>query len=319
MSLGRVNKSGIQLTTSGTKTKSLSTVSGLPSSPFNLSASVVGNNQINLSWTAPTQNGDTSITGYVVLQTPSGGSISYSGTSASATGLTRNTEYSFTVSATNTLGTGSTSDTATGTTSNFNDATGGTITSVSNYNGTGQKWRVHTFTNTGTLSVSNVTSTFNTMQVGGGGSGGTFRDSDPNAWFRWGSGGGGGSHTASNAVSLTVQNYPVTVGGGGGGVNGWWVTGNGGGSTNFNGTTSPGGAAGIGTDQLYGAGGNGTAYTISGTSKNYGRGGKPGSNWTDYPNNAEYFAGQGGGSDGGFSNWTRPGAGGSVSVSYRIE
>ena len=35
----------------------------------------------------------------------------------------------------------------------YNDATGGTVTEIDDYNGTGKLWRVHTFTGNGTLNV----------------------------------------------------------------------------------------------------------------------------------------------------------------------
>ena len=53
----------------------------------------------------------------------------------------------------------------------WNSATGGTVTDVDDYNGTGQKWRVHTFTSSGTFTVQVADQPFRVL-VGGGGGGG---------------------------------------------------------------------------------------------------------------------------------------------------
>jgi hypothetical protein len=72
-----------------------------------------GNAQATLSWTAPSSNGGSAITGYTV--TPFIGSTpqatqSFTGTSGNiVTGLTNGTQYTFTVAATNAIGTGSAS------------------------------------------------------------------------------------------------------------------------------------------------------------------------------------------------------------------
>jgi RHS repeat-associated protein len=82
---------------------------GLPWSPTNLSATA-GQNQVALSWTAPTFNGS-GITGYVV--TPQVGStlrtpitFNSSATSQTISNLSGGTSYSFSVSAFNSLGLG---------------------------------------------------------------------------------------------------------------------------------------------------------------------------------------------------------------------
>jgi hypothetical protein len=66
-----------------------------------------GNGSAVVSWTAP-GNGGSPITGYAVSSTPAGGSATVSGSSTSATvsGLSNGTSYTFTVTASNAVGTG---------------------------------------------------------------------------------------------------------------------------------------------------------------------------------------------------------------------
>ena len=80
-----------------------------PSAPTNLQATV-GNGQISLSWTAPTNNGGAAITDYKVEYQTSGGSWqtfadgTSTTTSATVTGLSNGEQYSFQVLATNSVG-----------------------------------------------------------------------------------------------------------------------------------------------------------------------------------------------------------------------
>ena len=126
----------------------------------------------------------------------------------------------------------------------WNDATGGTVTTVDNYNGTGERWRVHTFTGNGSLDVSLAVQPFHVFAVGGGGGsgGGNFP----------GAGGGGGLAQSLNH-SLPVQAHAVSVGSGGG------IT-TAGNSSSLDGVTGLGGGHG-GNDgnagQSFGCGGGG--------------------------------------------------------------
>jgi len=164
----------------------------------------------------------------------------------------------------------------------FLTATGGTETTCGDF-------KIHTFTSPGTFTVTNLSSTSAENTVGylvvaGGGGSGRCR----------GAGGGGGGYregrnvpidnfTASplvadaptNAVTVTAQSYPITVGGGGtGGVPGSndggvgsnsifstiIATGGGGGAGGF-GTGGNGGSGGGGSDT--GSGGSGNTPPVS--------------------------------------------------------
>ena len=82
-----------------------------PGVPIGLS-SVAGDARLLLNWLEPSNNGGSSITGYVVEYTPSGGSPTTVNTGSSSasyllTGLNNGTTYTFRVAAANIVGTGS--------------------------------------------------------------------------------------------------------------------------------------------------------------------------------------------------------------------
>lgn len=239
----------------------------------------------------------------------------------------------------------------------YNAATGGTTTDISNYNDSGETWRVHTFTSSGTFSVTRSVGIypFRVLVVGGGGK------------YNYNGGAGGGGVNEQMSVALPVGDIPVTVGavsqdsslgsyvtalaggdsgilnqlnnplrggpgesgaaggGGGGGSNGGGgggagdPGGNGGsGSSNY---PAPGGGGGGG-----GAGGNGTSAANS-------RGGNGGPGVAKSTSGSLVYygagmagqAGQGSGNPGPGVNGTgygNPGSGnysGIVIISYRIE
>lgn len=166
----------------------------------------------------------------------------------------------------------------------YNLATGGTETTVTNYNGTGQIWKVHTFTSNGTLSVVSGVDPFRVLAVAGGG------PSGPSCCgYTGGPGGGGGTYESSSQI-ITPQSVSIVIGAGGS-PSGGFSPGNAGGNTSItiSGTTITCGGGGQG-----GSGPDGSGSAGAGTGANGGENGYGGGNGTGPGRNCEgQYAAQG--------------------------
>lgn len=87
--------------------RSNSVTPGTPLAPTAVTATA-GDGQATVGWTAPPPNGVSAITGYTVTSSPGGRTVIVNGstTTATVTGLTNGTSYTFAVTATNAVGTG---------------------------------------------------------------------------------------------------------------------------------------------------------------------------------------------------------------------
>ena len=334
-----------------TKGKGMATIPDQAGTP-SITSQVSGS--IGLSWTAPTFTGGAPLIDYKLEYSTNSGSswTTYShaagwATSITTTGLTDYLTYIWRVSAINAVGSGAVSANSAGA-AQFNAASGGTEATITNYNSTGQTWKVHTFTSTGAINPTISIHNYQVLCVAGGGA----------ASGNYGSGGGGGG-MLENSYSITTGSKIVTVGdggpggyvsgvaasggtsslqgvvsttGGGGGASQGYVGGNGGsGGGSSRGNTPGSGISGQGYQgwpgndsiQVTGAGGGaggsalnstpgpGRASSITGSSVLYAGGG---SGVTYGQNNGFSFNGYGGG--GGAEN--RAGTAGIVVVAYRI-
>ena len=96
--------------TGGTGTVTWATSNTVPGAPTNIVARAVSSGTTSVAFTAPNYTGGSAITGYTAISIP--GNINGTGSSSpvTVTGLTDGTAYTFTVKATNSLGTGLVSD-----------------------------------------------------------------------------------------------------------------------------------------------------------------------------------------------------------------
>ena len=143
----------------------------------------------------------------------------------------------------------------------FNEAVGGTITEIDDYNGTGEKWRVHTFTGNGTLDVTTAVNPFRVGLIAGGNGavGNTFNGNR-------GPEGASAIWQEQASLSVTQGSHPVVVGNGGQGSSpSHSVPGSAAGASTIFGLTAPGrGGPGGGPS------GTPTASNITGSSVTYG-------------------------------------------------
>jgi hypothetical protein len=187
------------------------TATTVPDAPVIGSLSYVSNTSLSLSFTAGSTGGS-SITNYKY----STDGTNYTALSPAQTtsplslsGLTAATNYAFYIKAVNANG-----DSVSSSISNnvFTGPTvsGGTLTSDSTY-------YYRTFTETGTLTVSNSSLNTDTLIVAGGGGGG----------YQVGGGGGAGGYVQLSNYSIPVGSSSITIGSGGAGGTGGSRSGNG--------------------------------------------------------------------------------------------
>jgi hypothetical protein len=218
----------------------------------------------------------------------------------------------------------------------FITATGGTITCDGDY-------KIHSFTGPGTFTVTSVgnpvgSTTVDYMVVAGGGAGGGRNGSSGGGGaggFRESSGAASGCYSTSplgsgvSALPVSVQGYPITVGGGGAFVPatcGASVGGNGSNSV-FSTITSTGGGGGGGNSSVVcrvngapgGSGGGAGSQTTCAGSANFGLGNTPPTSPSQGNNGGNEFAplplgpqaaGGGGGGAGGVGGNASSGVGG---------
>ena len=145
----------------------------------------------------------------------------------------------------------------------FNSASGGTEIVVDDYNGTGEQWKVHTFTSSGAFEVANNANPFKVLVVNGGNPGGGVVQG------RSGNGGIGGTARTHDEQILSVGSLSVTVGAPGAGSSLDSVTAAGGsGGAGGAGKTHGGSPPGSG-----GGGGAGPTSNVSGSVVYYSGGG----------------------------------------------
>jgi subtilisin family serine protease len=95
-------------------TSASATPATVPGAPTGLTATA-GNASVVLAWTAPISNGGSAITGYTAIASPGGATCTVATTGCTIGGLTNGTTYSFTVRASNAIGMGPTSASASAT------------------------------------------------------------------------------------------------------------------------------------------------------------------------------------------------------------
>jgi len=334
---------------SATSAATATIAAGVPGAPT-IGTATAGNAQATVSFTAPASTGGVAITSYTVTSSPGGFTASGSASPLTVTGLTNGTAYTFTVTATNSVGTGPASAASNSVTpaatlsvdylvlaggggggypAGGGGGAGGYLTSTLSLAvataytvtvGAGGSGGVgSTVAGTGFNSVlSSVTSTGG----GGGGSSGVAPTSG-------GSGGGAGNGGSSingaaaspsgqgNAGGNNVGSTPYACGGGGGAGA---VGGSGAGSVSGNG--GAGAASSItGTSVTRGGGGGGTGTLQGATAGSGGSGGGGGGGILASPNGVAGTANLGGGGGGAFNaaaGTPNGGAGGSGVVIIKI-
>jgi hypothetical protein len=253
----------------------------VPSAPTITNVTSIKNGA-QIEFTAPSDNGQSSITSYTVISNPDNIMVDASSSPISVTGLTGGTQYTFKVRATNSVGYGEFSSESNSVEPIIPPVlSGGTLSSDSTY-------YYRTFTGSSTLGLSGSSIDIEYAVIGGGGAGGYGENNI-------GSGGGAGG-LLTDTDTLSVGSYPIVIGagaafayagtarngssstfnslsaigGGGGGSYGWYSGGDGG---------SGGGHGGLATS---GQGNNGGSISNSSTSVGCGGGGAGAAGYDSY-------------------------------------
>ena len=166
------------------------TTLGVPSAPA-ITYAIPGNTQVSVYFSAPSNDGGSTITSYTVASSPGGFTASGASSPIAVTGLTNGTAYTFTVTATNSVGPSPLSST-------YGPVTPDTTT------------RSPLFSGSGTWTVPAGVTSVNYLVVGGGGGGGG------GVTTGGGGGGGGGSvKTGTLTIPAGTTSLSYTVGAGG--------------------------------------------------------------------------------------------------------
>ena len=187
----------------------------VPDAPTIGTATATSGTTATVTFTAPSDDGGAPITQYTATSSPDGitGTLNQAGSGTiTVSGLTTDTAYTFTVTATNSVGTSAASAASNSVTPSnpaYIAATGGSVSTDGDF-------KVHTFNSSGTLTITDGgnpdgNDVFTSLIVAGGGAGG----------FQIGGGGGGGGYREISSIPTggNTGGITVTVGGGGAGNN----------------------------------------------------------------------------------------------------
>ena len=196
-------------------TPSHSTTAEVPGAPGTLSLAAGSDpfDEINLSWSAPSDTGGATVTGYRIKKDGSTlvADTGSTGTTYTASGLSVGTSYNFNVAAINSIGTGTDGNTPSlSTSSNMSITVVGSPTETT-YTG----YKSFKFTGSGSFQItSNPSSAVIDIMIVGGAAGST--GSAAAGYYPTSSGGGGGGGVrVDSGVTGAIDTWTVTVGAGG--------------------------------------------------------------------------------------------------------